>query len=337
MFLKQDALPSESLRPKNSEISASDWEVLSKYWYPIAEISEVGERPLPVKLLDVDLVVFTGANGPSVARDRCPHRHVRLSAGEVEDGEIVCPYHALKFNGSGRCTYAPAVGPNAKLPEMYRLQMFPVALRHGLIWTRLVESENELPTFPGFQDEPPVVFIKTRTWPVSSARQVENFFDLGHLPVIHSKTLGGDCTKPIQPGRVEHSDDAVSLIANYVENPFGGEPRVCQYTYRVVLPFAVDFNVQDETGHDMKLLDIASPRSAHECRVFQMMLDTSDVDEHHRALIEGLDAVNLEDIGILEQLMEVDLPLNQKHEIHLPVDNISHAYRERLRELGLGR
>ena len=338
MFLKQDSIPDISLRPASSGISQSDWEVLSTFWYPVAQVDEVANLPFKSRLLDVDLVLFRSKQGIAIVRDRCPHRHVRLSAGHVQDGEIICPYHALAFNGEGRCTLVPALGPTARLPESYRVESFPVKVRNGLVWTTIGgDPSGALPSFSDLCDNEPIVFIQTRIWPISSARQVENFFDIGHLPVVHAKTLGGNLGAPVAPGKVTHTDEAVILTANYVESPFGGDPRPCEYVYKIVLPFAVDFTVRDETGHDMKLYDIASPRSAHECRVFQFMIDTRHVDEHHRALIEGLDAVNVEDIRVLAELVHNDLPLNQKYEIHLQVDNIAHAYRERLRNLGLGR
>lgn len=336
MFLKQDELPQPTLRPVKSEISQNDWDVLSRFWYPVAELSEIGDGPFAARLLDVGLVVFRAGDDIVVALDRCPHRHVKLSGGEVVNGEIVCPYHALTFDKTGRCTHVPAVGAGARLPESYRVATFPVEIRYGLVWTRLVESDTQIPVFRDLENSD-VVFIKTRTWPVSSARQVENFFDLGHLPIIHGRTLGGNAADPVAPGKVTQDEHAVTLTANYIETPFGGEARPCEYTYRVNLPFAIDFTVDDGGGHLMKLYDIASPRSAYECRVYQFMKDTRHVDEHHRALIEGLDAVNLEDIRVLELMTQDDLPLNQRHEIHLQVDNISHAYRERLRDLGLGR
>ena len=40
-------------------------------------------------------------------------------------------------------------------------------------------------------------------------------------------------------------------------------------------------------------------------------------------------------MGVFQHLAVPDLPLDARHEVHLPVDNISHAYRQRLREFGL--
>jgi len=338
MFLEADARPSASPRPSRSEIAQDDWDVLSRYWYPLAQSEELGDAPVAARLLDVDLVLYRSENGIAIALDQCPHRHIRLSAGRVDEGQIVCPYHALRFDGEGKCTHVPALGREARLPSSYRLTTFRAVERYGLIWTCLSDAPlADIPVFPDIpEDGTGICFIQTRIWPCSSARQVENFFDLGHLPVVHGATLGNDESFPVKPGKVDLREDGVTLRADYVERPFGGEERACQYVYKVILPFAIDFTVDDETGHSMKLYDIASPRGAYECRVFQFMKDTRHVDENHRQLIEGLDAVNIEDMAILENLALRDLPLNPHHEIHLQVDNITHAYRQALVGIGLG-
>lgn len=338
MFLHPQSRPLADLRPAKSRITPNDWEILSQYWYPVAESRDVGHDPVAVRLLDVELVIYRSNTGITAALDSCPHRHIRLSAGRLTEGHIVCIYHALAFDGEGRCTHIPAVGKGARIPESYRLRTFPVQERYGLIWTNLSGGEKaDMPYLSGIPDDGSgICFIKTRDWPVSAARQVENFVDLGHLPVVHSATLGNDETTRVVPGKVVQHEDGVALHAHYIESPFGGDERPCEYIYRIILPFAIDFTINDKTGHSMKLYEVVAPLSAHRCRVFQFMKDTRDVDENHRQLIEGLDAVNLEDIAVLENLMQPDLPLNAYHELHLQVDNISHAYRHRLVELGLG-
>lgn len=338
MFIHPDARPTSGLRPAQSQIESGDWDILSRYWYPLVELDELGDEPVAARLLDVDLVIYRSDAGITVAIDQCPHRHIRLSAGKLRDGAIICPYHALAFNGEGRCTHIPAVGSGARIPASYAIRTFPVKLRYGLVWTSLSDGmEKDVPLLPDIPDDGTgICFIKTRTWPCSAARQIENFFDLGHLPIVHSATLGNDETMPVTPGKIVQHEDGIGMQAHYAERPFGGAERVCDYIYRVILPFTIDFTINDATGHSMKLYDIVTPISAYACRVFQFMKDTRHVDDHHRQLIEGLDAVNLEDIAILEKLTVPDLPLNQQFEIHLQVDNISHAYRERLVRLGLG-
>jgi nitrite reductase/ring-hydroxylating ferredoxin subunit len=39
--------------------------------------------------------------------DRCPHRGVPLSQGQVLSHNIECPYHGFQFNRTGRCVHIP--------------------------------------------------------------------------------------------------------------------------------------------------------------------------------------------------------------------------------------
>ena len=339
MFIPISAKPSTSLRPQTSGISKKDWSVLSRFWYPIAYEHEVEDTPVSAKLLDVDLVIFRTGDEIGVALDRCPHRHIRLSAGSIVERGIKCMYHGLVFKTGGQCTFAPSIEPGAKLPAPWRLTSFPVKRRYGLIWTCLAqETDRDVPAL--FSDEDldagRLLFVKARTWPVSAARQMENFLDLAHLPHIHSGSLGGDPNNIVKPGQIEHTENGLIQTAEYTEEPFGGTPRDVVFIYRVVLPFAIDFTVNDPTGGDQRTCNIPSPRGANECKVFQFSIDTRDIDNARRALLDGWDIINQEDIGVLQHLAVPDLPLDARHEIHLPVDNVSHAYRQRLREFGLG-
>ena len=339
MFIPISAKPSTSLRTQTSGISENDWGVLSQFWYPIAYEHEVEDTPVAAKLLDVDLVIFRAGDEIGVALDRCPHRHIKLSAGTVVNGGIRCMYHGLEFNTEGQCTFVPSIDPGAKLPASYSLTSFPVKRRYGLVWTCLAqETDRDVPALFANEDLDAgrLLFVKARTWPVSAARQIENFLDLAHLPHIHPGSLGGDPNNVIKPGDIEHTEDGIIQTAEYTEVPFGGTPRDVVFIYRVVLPFAIDFTVNDPTGGDQRTCNIPSPRGANECRVFQFSIDTRDIDDARRSLLNGWDILNQEDMGVLQHLAMPDLPLDARHEIHLPVDNVSHAYRQRLREFGLG-
>ena len=339
MFIPTSTKPSTSLRPHSSGISENDWTVLSRFWYPIAREDEIGDTPVAAKLLDVDLVIFRSGDEIGVALDRCPHRHIKLSAGTVVNDGIRCMYHGLEFNTAGQCTSVPSMDPGAKLPASWRLTSFPVKRRYGLVWTCLArETGQDVPRL--FREEDAeagkLLFVKVRTWPVSAARQMENFLDLAHLPHIHPGSLGGDPNNVIKPGEIEHTGDGIIQRAEYTEVPFGGTPREVVFTYRVVLPFAIDFTVHDPNSGDQRTCNIPSPSSAYECKVFQFSIDTRDIDDAHSSVLNGLDIINQEDIGVLQHLALPDLPLDARHEIHLAVDNITHAYRQRLREFGLG-
>lgn len=344
MFLPLDAPIETDLRPSHSDISVNDWEILSHFWYPIALQRQVKDQPLKATLLDVDLVLFRGKGDElAVAVDVCPHRHVRLSAGKVIEGEIECPFHGLRFDSSGRCQRVPALGRAAKLPASYKVRTFPVEVRYGIVWTCLGDPEkHQVPHFPTLAGHDPSEFgfSEPAVWPVSAPRQVENFIDLAHLPLVHADTLGGDLDAGVQPGRIEHTNDAVISRTRYIEtgiNAHDGQPTPVDFIYRIVLPFAVEFQTRhvNDPAAGMDSCDIPSPVSAHSSKVFQIIrLDAGG--EASQATIDAGQIVNDEDINVLQHVVRPDLPLDQRHEIHLPPDNVSAAYRQRLRQLGLG-
>ncbi|QGZ56890.1 Rieske 2Fe-2S domain-containing protein [Paraburkholderia acidiphila] len=340
MFIPLHAPREHVLRPNSSQIAERDWQILADFWYPIAEVSEIRDLPFKATLLDVDLALFRDADGKiAVVLDMCPHRLIRLSGGTVEDGQIVCPFHGLHFDGSGKCTLVPALGDKGRLPASYRVRNFPVKELYGLVWTCLGDAtKHDLPSFPTLLDAPrdELVHISSAIWPISAPRQIENFFDLAHLPFVHATTLGGDPKAELKPGHVEQTDDAVIMTAQYYETA-GKTNHLCNYRYRVVLPFALEFGMQavDDPNFSLTSCDIPSPVSAYTSRVFQI-LRTQLPESEWPSLRTAFEKINGEDIGVLSQMRVLNMPLDQHHEIHLPVDNISNAYRSRLRELGLG-
>jgi vanillate O-demethylase monooxygenase subunit len=345
MFLPVDTA-APSLRPADSGISKNDWQVLASFWYPVALVKEVEDAPFSARLLDVDLVLYRSGGGITAAVDMCPHRWVRLSAGTVEGGEITCPFHGLTFDGAGQCTRVPALGRAAKLPASYRVRTFRTQQRYGMIWVCLDdESREDLPTYPALDgyDESAMMFAAVWQWPMSAARQIENFVDLAHLPFIHATTLGGDQNARIAPAKVEQRPKSVMLNASFVETVPFDEPTECLLSYEIFLPFGINFTSTPVGGTGFSSVNIASPTTAHSTRVFQVMArgEPGQVFEEDKWSLPsnegGPGVINQQDIDILEHLAIHDMPLTEKLEIHLPVDNVSTAYRQRLRELGLGR
>jgi len=342
LFLPAAATP--ALRPAHSAIAPGDWEVLAEYWYPVALSSEVTSAPFKATLLDVDLVLFRSGPQVTAALDRCPHRWVRLSAGKLVDGNLVCAFHGLAFNGQGQCVSVPAMGRSAKLPGNYRVRTFSTQLRYGMVWVCLSDtSQATIPVYPsvaGLSDEN-IGFGTVWLWPVSAPRQIENFFDLAHLPFIHATTLGGDAHAKLTPPSIEQLEDSLIFRAQYVETVGMERPTEFQFTYHVFLPFAIDFRTMAEGKPRLRSVNIASPTTAHTSRVFQMY-DRSARTQVPQAVQAqpkdtGPGVIQQQDIDMLNELTIQDLPLNPKLEIHLPVDNVAGAYRARLHELGLGR
>jgi phenylpropionate dioxygenase-like ring-hydroxylating dioxygenase large terminal subunit len=84
--------------------------------------------------------------GVHVWEDRCPHRGVRFSLGEVVGDELRCQYHAWRFGKTGACTFIPAQ-PDLKVPRTIHAAVWPVALSAGLVWSG-IEPTGAPPELP---------------------------------------------------------------------------------------------------------------------------------------------------------------------------------------------
>ncbi|MBT8446222.1 MAG: Rieske 2Fe-2S domain-containing protein, partial [Gammaproteobacteria bacterium] len=124
-------------------------------WYAAAWGDELAAGPVARKLLDRPVALFRDAAGAAHAiGGRCPHRFAPLGEGIVtEDGTLQCPYHGLRFDGSGRCVHNPHQPEH--VPDV-AVPTWPVVERHGLVWIWFGDparaEPEQVPDF-GFMDE----------------------------------------------------------------------------------------------------------------------------------------------------------------------------------------
>jgi phthalate 4,5-dioxygenase len=125
-----------------------------QYWIPIVPIehlAEPGGRPLRLKLLGEDLVLFRQRDGQvGLIGAYCSHRLGPLFFGRVEDNGLRCPYHGWKFAHSGKCLEMPNVPPEQQFTDEIHHPAYPCVERGGIIWTYM-GSARELPPLPDFE------------------------------------------------------------------------------------------------------------------------------------------------------------------------------------------
>src|SRR3954449_4414650 len=84
---------------------------------------EIGGAPTSATLLGTRIVLWRSTSGKVVAApDRCPHREAPLSAGHVEGGCLVCPYHGWTYGDEGRCVRVPSAADGVPPPPRAHLQ-----------------------------------------------------------------------------------------------------------------------------------------------------------------------------------------------------------------------
>lgn len=166
-------------------------EIVPDQWYAVFESKRLGKRPVPVKRLGEELVLYRTASGDVACLvDRCPHRGVALSLGEVKGEELECGYHGFLFRPDGACTQMPCDGRSAKIPNAMRAISFPAREAHGLVWIWWGAAREELPPIPWIPDLPSdEAYASDRSfvWPVPAFRAIQSSFDYHHAPVLHGK------------------------------------------------------------------------------------------------------------------------------------------------------
>jgi phenylpropionate dioxygenase-like ring-hydroxylating dioxygenase large terminal subunit len=88
-------------------------------------------QPMKISLLGQDYVLWQDDAGKVQALpNACPHMGAMLSEGWCEAGKVVCPYHALAFDGAG-CT----VLPGSNKPTLPQLKPLELIIQGDFIWS----------------------------------------------------------------------------------------------------------------------------------------------------------------------------------------------------------
>lgn len=167
--------------------------LIRKAWYVAALCSELDEQPMVSRtILETRVVLFRKADGSIAAlKDRCPHRSLPLSAGQRQGDTIVCGYHGMVFDGSGRCVHIPS---QENIPAAVATPSYPVIEKPPFAWIWMgppeEASEELIPDSPWFSD-PGYDHVAGYTWAETSyVRLHQNVLDLVHLSYLHEGVFG---------------------------------------------------------------------------------------------------------------------------------------------------
>lgn len=159
-------------------------------WYAAGLSSGFKEgKPVKVRIFEVPIVCWRKNDGSIAAiLDRCNHRNVPLSDGQIVDQCIVCPYHGWVYNGEGQCVQIPSEGPHVERIPTKKVEGFPVKEMYGLVWIWMGRST------PPFKDPFPMPVMAEKKWnhyymvthfENNVTDLVENFMDVPHTIFVH--------------------------------------------------------------------------------------------------------------------------------------------------------
>lgn len=182
-------------------------------WYVAAASDAVRNRPVGVKMLGRDFVLFRDDDGKVVCLSSvCPHRGASLARGKCDsDGTLACPFHGWRFASDGRCTMVPSqADPTGAIPPSAKGDAYPVQEKYGLIWAFLGDDlANAAPIFamPEYDDPAFRGVIHFDVWNANQHWSKMTDLDHVHLPIVHGIEYGGE--NPVRPPdhQVEFTDN----------------------------------------------------------------------------------------------------------------------------------
>ncbi|TAE52914.1 MAG: aromatic ring-hydroxylating dioxygenase subunit alpha [Nostocales cyanobacterium] len=104
------------------------------HWYVLARSNEVTNKPISITIWRQNIAIYRDNSGNIHAlEDRCPHRQVKLSHGQVINDKLECAYHGWQFNSKGECAEVPYLADHQKLPSC-KIRQYPIKEQDGFIW-----------------------------------------------------------------------------------------------------------------------------------------------------------------------------------------------------------
>lgn len=138
------------------------------HWVPVSGGTDLAPSSArAVSVAGLDIVIWRSEAGAVQAwENRCPHRGMRLSFGQVRGDKLVCRYHGWAFDQAGQCRSIPA-SPDTAPPPTACVATYACREALGLIWVttttdNMADDESALRALvdqSGFDDA--ALFCKT--------------------------------------------------------------------------------------------------------------------------------------------------------------------------------
>ncbi len=311
---------------------------LKNHWYALAIEGELSGGLIGRTLLGQRIVIYRDDEGHVIAApDRCPHREAPLSAGKIESGRLVCPYHGWTFGVEGKCVAIPSADPDFPIPKNAHLACIKTAVRYGIVWVCLGESEHELPVISQ-EDDPAFRRINNpvEEWQVSATRMTDNFLDIAHFPWVHRGTFGNNqCTQVpdieleiLEGGYYGYAYDVTADNPDSASLSSGQDSLTVsrQMTTGFYLPFTVRSTIRYESGLHHIILLLTTPIDEVRSYFTFVVWRNDDFRISAEEVIAFDRMIGAEDKAMLEQVPGV-LPLTPHTLANTQSDKASTAWR----------
>lgn len=189
---------------------------LRNAWYVAGWADDLGSVPQQRTFLEEPVALFRDGHGVAQAIEgRCPHRFAPLGHGSMVEGQLMCPYHGLRFNGEGACVHNPH--PGGQLPDA-RLRVYPVIERHALLWIWMGDRQKaDAALIPDFSWSSDAKWEVVRGATVAEGHfelYSDNILDLSHANFVHPALVANAFTQ----GARKFWQEGENVYAEYVQH-----------------------------------------------------------------------------------------------------------------------
>lgn len=156
------------------------------YWYAVEYDHAIKPgQVVEVKFWNISIALYRGQNGQLVAlENRCAHRQLALSLGQVEGDRLVCCYHGWTYNQEGKVVDIPHDLFDKPMP-VCKILPYPVKVRYGLIWIfpgdSTLAEKKQIPEIPELEGKDRWACIPLDfTWEAHHSMIIDNVSDFTH-------------------------------------------------------------------------------------------------------------------------------------------------------------
>ncbi|MBI3505853.1 MAG: Rieske 2Fe-2S domain-containing protein [Proteobacteria bacterium] len=168
-------------------------EYLRRFWTPVAMASQLGAKPVPIRILGEDLVIFRDGSGRiGLLHRHCAHRRASLEFGRIEERGIRCCYHGWHFDVDGTILETPGEPQTSSICKSICQPAYPVREVKGLVFAYM-GPPDEMPSFPYLDsiDLPDHELIPYSIHsPCNWLQETENAIDPYHSVFLHGRVNG---------------------------------------------------------------------------------------------------------------------------------------------------
>ena len=155
------------------------------YWYAVEKADRIKQgQVIEVIFWKHSIALYRGSDDSLYAlENRCAHRQIKLSLGNVEGCKLVCSYHGWKYDQNGFRADIPHRVSGQKAKPL--IGSYPVKVRYGLVWIfpgdPHMAEQRQIPEIPELECPQRWACVSLDfTWSAHHSMIVDNVCDFTH-------------------------------------------------------------------------------------------------------------------------------------------------------------